>query len=148
MRNASLPSRIGRLLATLLGACALAACASGGGAKAVAGGAAPATITSDATAQAALERACYGCHASGYRLSGRERFAYSYWFRGSARKTLDFTHWSELSAEKRGKKLHEIEHTVKDGHMPSWDAALFDGSAKLTPSEREALLRIAEHAAS
>jgi len=148
MHKASLPGRIGVVLATLLAASALAACAGGGGAKPVAGTAAPAAITSDATAQAALERACYGCHASGYSLGGRERLAYSYWFRSSARKEVDFSRWSELSAEKQGKRLHAIEHTVKDGHMPPWDAALFEGSAKLTPSEREALLRIAERAAS
>jgi hypothetical protein len=148
MRDESLPGRIGGVLATLLAACALAACAGGGGAKPVAGSAAPAAVTGDATAQAALERACYGCHASGYALGGRERLAYSYWFRSAARKEIDFSHWSQLSAEQQTKKLHAIEHTVKEGHMPPWDAALFEGSAKLTPSEHDALLRIAERAAS
>jgi hypothetical protein len=148
MRNASLPGWIRGVLATLLGVCALAACAGGGSAKPVAGTVAPAAVTGDATAQAALERACYGCHASGYGLGGRERLAYSYWFRSSARKAVDFSHWSELSAEKQSKQLHAIEQTVKDGHMPPWDAALFEGSAKLTPAEREALLRMAEQAAS
>ena len=148
MRDARQASRIRRVLAALLGTCALAACASGGGAKPVAAGSAAAVIRGDSTAQAALQRACHGCHASGYNLSGRERFAYSYWFRGSARRAIDFSRWGELSPEKQDKQLHEIEHTVKDGHMPPWDAARLDRSAKLTPSEREALLQIAEHAAS
>jgi hypothetical protein len=129
----------------MLAAGALGACASGGLVRPVESDAAVAAITRDATAQAALERTCYGCHASGYRLSGRERFAYSYWFRGSARKALDFTRWDGLSEEQRGKQLHAIGDAVEHGHMPPWDAKLFDGAAKLTPAEREALLRFSRH---
>ncbi len=99
------------------------------------GSAAP--VAADADVQAALTRSCYGCHAESGALPWQAKLAPSAWFAGSAREKLDFSTFHALSADRRSEALRAIERVVSSGEMPPWDSALFDGTEKLTPAEKE-----------
>ena len=61
----------------------------------------------------------------------------SYWFAGTARKTLDFTDWPTYDARHRADELRAIAKVVRDGEMPPWGYTALDSSARLTPDEQE-----------
>ena len=125
-------------------ACAMvalvSACAGSGGAPRAAAGAG-ATVASDADVQAALTRSCYGCHSDSGHLSWNAKLAPSAWFAGSAREKLDFSTLPSMSADRRSDALRSIGRVVSDGEMPPWDSALFDATARLSPAEKESMVR-------
>jgi hypothetical protein len=126
--------------ALLVAAPCLLACSTSGGGKVLdREPAAPDAVAADPHVRDALERSCYDCHSDRGAPTWYAKLAFSYWFSGRARNTLDFSAWPEYDEARRATELAAIAKTVGDGSMPPWDYTLMLSSAKLTPEDKQAV---------
>jgi len=93
-----------------------------------------------------LEISCYGCHSSQGSIPWYGTLAPSSWFRGGARKALDFSEWQTYDVTRRTAELRHIAAMVRSGEMPPWDYRLLDSSARLDDSQKQAVAQWADSA--
>ena len=85
-------------------------------------------------------RACFDCHSNETIWPWYSNIAPLSWLIQSdvdqARKKLNYSEWDRLQEDAR-----ESAETVRKGTMPQWDYAIVHPRAKLSPEERQALIR-------
>jgi mono/diheme cytochrome c family protein len=86
-----------------------------------------------------LASSCFDCHSEQNDARWYVKIAPSYWFSGSARKTLNFTGWNQYSEERRSDEIAEIGRAVNRGEMPPWDYTVFHPAAELTNEQKDAV---------
>jgi len=101
----------------------------------------------DANVQAALVTSCYECHSNQHAIAWNARLAPSYWFAGSARKTLNFSDWGKYDTQRRSAELTAIAKTVSAGEMPPGDYKAMRPSAALSVENKAAVVQWASQAA-
>jgi hypothetical protein len=84
-----------------------------------------------------LSTSCFDCHSEQNNAHWYVKIAPSYWFSGSARKSLNFTEWNQYSEERRGDEIAEIGRVVNRGEMPPWDYTVFHRAAELTTDQKD-----------
>lgn len=94
-----------------------------------------------------LRVACDDCHSSRTRWPWYAAVAPISWLvhddvhRG--RQRLDFSNWAATAADPgtASQKLRNIQRVLRSGAMPPWAYRLAHPGARLTPAQRETLLR-------
>jgi len=66
---------------------------------------------------------------------------------GSARKVLNFSDWQTYDQQKRDESMKAVQESVSGGSMPPGDYAALDHSARLTPDEKQMLIKWASESA-
>lgn len=98
-----------------------------------------------------LERACNDCHSNETRWPWYSQVSPFSWLLtrdvNEARKHLNFSEWQGYEADRKLKKLKEIEEEVSAGEMPLANYLLLHPEAKLTDAERTALVDWTKQAA-
>ena len=95
-----------------------------------------------------LRRACYDCHSNETRWR---------WYAGIApisfllvrdvkegRREVNFSIWDRYDQGRRARKLKEIIKEVEEGGMPPWYYIPVHPDAKLSQSDREAIVKWAK----
>lgn len=94
---------------------------------------------------ALLTSACYDCHSNTTSYPWYSNLApISWWLKhhvNEGREHLNFSVWSDYSAERKAHKLEEMEEEVKEGEMPMESYTITHGDAKLSLSQREELVK-------
>jgi hypothetical protein len=97
-----------------------------------------------------LRRACYDCHSHETRWPWYSYVApVSWWVVGHvdhARGDLNLSQWPVLDFELQELAFHDIEEQVSSEQMPLPSYLILHSEARLTPEERETLLRWARSA--
>jgi len=95
--------------------------------------------------QALLQRACYDCHSNETRWPW-----YSYVAPMSfliardvreGRRELNFSLWTQFNERRRTRKLKEIIEQVEHGKMPQWYYVALHPDAKLSPADRDLIIK-------
>ncbi|MBF6560884.1 MAG: heme-binding domain-containing protein [Candidatus Binataceae bacterium] len=94
-------------------------------------------FTSDVRVRNIMAGACFDCHAQQSASSWTVVMAPSYWFRGSARRNLDFSDWNDYDAARRSATIAAIGRVVTRGEMPPWDYTIFHPGAELTNEQKD-----------
>ena len=98
-----------------------------------------------AEVQAILQRACYDCHSNETRWPW-----YSYVAPMSfliardvteGRRELNFSLWSQFNERRKSRKLKEIVEQLEKGKMPQWYYVALHPDAKLSPADRELIIK-------
>jgi hypothetical protein len=98
--------------------------------------------------QALLQGACYDCHSNETRWPW-----YSYVAPMSfliardvteGRRELNFSTWSQYNERRKARKLKEIAEQVEQGKMPQWYYVSLHPDAKLSPADRELIVKWAK----
>ena len=108
-------------------------------------------VEAPAEVKALLSRACYDCHSNQSVWPWYSKVAPVSWLVHrdvtEGRKHLNFSTWTQVSPERKAKKLGEVVEELQDGEMPPWFYLPMHPEAKLTPAEQETLIRWAKAAA-
>jgi hypothetical protein len=94
-------------------------------------------ISSNPQVAQILASSCFDCHSEGGGAAWYVKMAPSYWFSGSARKTLDFTNWKDYDVRRRNKAIEAIGRVVNRGEMPPWDYTVFHPAAELSNEQKD-----------
>ena len=94
-------------------------------------------FTSNPQVAQILASSCFDCHSEQHQASWYVKIAPSYWFSGSARKNLNFTHWRDYDDQQRNEEIAEIGRVVNRGEMPPWDYTVFHPAAELTNEQKD-----------
>ncbi len=98
--------------------------------------------------KALLKRACFDCHSNQTVWPWYSKVAPVSWLVHrdvtEGRKHLNFSNWTQVSPERKAKKLDEVADEVQEGGMPPWFYLPMHPEAKLTQAEQEALIRWAK----
>ena len=99
---------------------------------------------------AVLETSCYDCHSSETRWPWYSRIApVSIWIAHhveDGRGHLDFSNWDAYPPDRADHKLEELIEVVESDEMPLPSYLTLHGEARLTPDQKNLLLRWAERA--
>lgn len=94
---------------------------------------------------AILERACYDCHSNETEWPWYSHVAPISWFVAGhvaeAREHLNFSEWPAFDMEEQQHLFEEMEEEVEDEEMPLKSYLMLHREARLTPDDREVLLR-------
>jgi hypothetical protein len=94
---------------------------------------------------AILDRACYDCHSNETEWPWYSHVAPISWFVtdhvAEAREHLNFSEWPEFDMEEQEHLFEEMEEEVEDEEMPLKSYLMLHREARLTPDDREVLLR-------
>ena len=94
-------------------------------------------FTSDVRVRNIMAGACFDCHARQRASNWTVVMAPSYWFRGSARRNLDFSDWNDYNAARKAATIAAIGRVVTRGEMPPWDYTVFHRGAELTNEQKD-----------
>ena len=98
-----------------------------------------------------LRQSCYDCHSNETHWPWYSGVAPAKWFvRGhvaEAREDLNFSAWNEIAREDRPDKWGEVAEEVEEGHMPLRSYLILHPEARLTDTDRAALVGWAERQA-
>ena len=96
-----------------------------------------------AAVQATLRRACYDCHSNETRWPWYSQIAPISWALSEhvvdARRHLNFSDWTRMTAGKKRKVVGEICEEVKEGGMPLSSYLWIHRDARLMPEEVQAI---------
>jgi len=99
-------------------------------------------ISSDPQVNTILDNSCFQCHSSEKGAPWYASVSPSYLFgANSARRVLNFSKWRDYDADQKSAALGNIAKSIASGSMPPGDYTAFDGSARLTQDDKQALLR-------
>ncbi|MGE5406461.1 MAG: heme-binding domain-containing protein [Methanosarcina sp.] len=100
--------------------------------------------------QQQLKRSCYDCHSGNVNFPWYAKLAPSSWLLSKhireGKDHLNFSEWAGYSKRKQISLLGKINEEVESGDMPLRSYILIHRDAKLTPEERNALLKWTEEA--
>jgi hypothetical protein len=92
-----------------------------------------------------LRRACYDCHSNETKWPWYSRVAPISWFVAGhvehGRGNVNFSEWPAFDMEEEEHLFEEMEEEVEGGEMPLKSYLILHPEARLTPEERETLLR-------
>ncbi|BDS12185.1 heme-binding domain-containing protein [Aureispira anguillae] len=92
---------------------------------------------------AQIKASCYDCHSNETKYPWYTYVApISFWIRGHithAREALNFSTWSEMTAEDQKHALHECAEEIEEGHMPPKGYYRMHGDAYLDDAQKTAL---------
>ena len=101
-----------------------------------------------AEVQALLRRACYDCHSNETKWPWYARIAPASLLIArdvrKGRRELNFSLWEKYADPRKAKKLKEIAKEVGDGDMPLFFYTPLHPDAKLSPAERERIVKWAK----
>lgn len=99
---------------------------------------------------AVLETSCFDCHSSETRWPWYSRIApVSIWLAHhveEGRENLDLSNWAAYPPDRADHKLEELIEMVEEGEMPLPSYLIVHRNARLTPDQKDLLLRWAEEA--
>jgi hypothetical protein len=105
-------------------------------------------LTVPATVKGALERACYDCHSERTRWPWYAQVSPASWIVArdvaAARAELDFSTFGALDPSERSAVLEAIGDATSTERMPLPSYALLHAGARLSPSERAAIVAWSE----
>src|SRR5260370_33770571 len=105
------------------------------------------TVSADSQVNTIVQKSCYQCHSTGGSAPWYAAVSPTYLAANSARGVLNFSDWQTYDAPKKSEALKSIEASVNGGSMPPGDYTALDHSARLTDSEKHALLKWASQPA-
>ena len=92
-----------------------------------------------------LRRACYDCHSNETIWPWYSRVAPVSWLIvrdvTKGRAELNFSAWSQYNTRRRARKLKEMREQIEKGKMPQWYYVAVHPDARLSPSDRELILK-------
>lgn len=92
---------------------------------------------------AILRDACYDCHSNETRWPWYTDVApVSWWIAGhihEGRRTLNFSEWSSLDAQRQVKVLNRMEDEIMEGRMPPPSYLLLHPDARISPAQNKIL---------
>jgi cytochrome c551/c552 len=95
--------------------------------------------------QALLQRACYDCHSNETRWPWYSHVAPMSFLIArdvtEGRRELNFSLWNYYNERRKSRKLKEIAEQVEQGKMPQWYYVSLHPDAKLSPADRELIIR-------
>lgn len=95
-----------------------------------------------------LRRSCYDCHSNETRWRWYTQIAPISFLLASdvkeGRRELNFSIWDRYEQRRRARKLKEIIKEVEEGDMPPWYYIPVHPDAKLSQSDREAIVKWAK----
>lgn len=98
--------------------------------------------------QALLQRACYDCHSNETQWPWYSHVAPLSFLIArdvtEGRKELNFSLWNGFNERRKARKLKEIAEQVEQGKMPQWYYVLLHPDAKLSPADRELIIKWAK----
>ena len=98
--------------------------------------------------QQILTSTCYDCHSNNTNYPWYSNVApISYWIADHiehGKGHLNFSAWDSYDNEKKDHKIEEIIETVESGEMPLNEYTWTHSEARLTPEQREAVIKWAE----
>jgi hypothetical protein len=90
-----------------------------------------------------LRRACYDCHSNETMWPWYSRIAPLSWIIAhdvnEGRAVLNFSTWSQLTAEKQAEAMNESWEQVAEGKMPTWYYVALRPEARLTANDKSVL---------
>ncbi len=99
---------------------------------------------------AVLESSCYDCHSNRTEYPWYGEIAPVSWWMAEhieeGREHLNFADWDQYSGKKKDHKLEEVVETVESGEMPLEEYTWTHEEARLTASQREAIIEWANQA--
>jgi hypothetical protein len=108
-------------------------------------------VAAPAEVRAILRRACYDCHSNEVRWPWYGRVAPVSWLLErdvrEGRKEVNFSVFDQYPEKKRRRKWKEIPEQLQKGEMPPWFYVAAHGQARLSESDRAALVRWAGESA-
>lgn len=110
------------------------------------------TVESDVPApaelKAVLRRSCYDCHSNEARWPWYSRIAPISWLIANdvkeGRREVNFSVWNQFTGSRRARKFKEIVEQVEQNKMPQWYYVIMYPEAKLSPGDRELIVRWAK----
>ena len=101
-----------------------------------------------ADVQAILQRACYDCHSNETQWPWYSQVApVSFLIArdvSDGRRELNFSLWSQYNERRKTRKLKEIAEQVEKGKMPQWYYVALHPDAKLSPADRDLIIKWAK----
>jgi hypothetical protein len=97
-----------------------------------------------------LRRGCYDCHSNETTWPWYSSVAPASWVVHhevtDGRRHLNFSEWTEYASDPQtaAQKLREIAQFVRSGDMAPWYYRLFHSQGRLTPDQRDVLVRWAK----
>lgn len=95
-----------------------------------------------------LQRACYNCHSNETTWPWYSRVApVSFLIANDVkegRRQINFSAWNQYGGNRKARKLKEIVEQVEQNKMPQWYYVLVHPEAKLSPGDRELIVRWAK----
>ena len=92
-----------------------------------------------------LRRACYDCHSNETVWPWYSRVAPVSWIIArdvsKGRAQLNFSIWDQYNAKRQARKLKEMREQIEKGKMPQWYYVAMHPDAKLSPRDREMILK-------
>jgi hypothetical protein len=108
-------------------------------------------VAAPAPVRAILRRACYDCHSNETTWPGYARVAPVSWLIErdvrEGRREVNFSTWNRNDTRRRARKWKEIREQIEKKEMPPWIYTAVHGEARLSESDRRALLDWAEQSA-
>ena len=101
-----------------------------------------------AEVQAILRRACYDCHSNETNWPWYSQIAPASLLLANdvkeGRREVNFSAWEKNDQRRKTRKLKEIANQVEKGDMPLWYYLPLHPDAKLSPADRELILKWAK----
>lgn len=101
-----------------------------------------------AEVQAILRRACYDCHSNETNWPWYSQIAPASLLLANdvkeGRREVNFSTWEKYDQRRKSRKLKEIANQVEKGDMPLWYYLPLHPDAKLSPADRELILKWAK----
>ncbi len=95
-----------------------------------------------------LEQTCYDCHSNHTEYPWYNNVApVSYWMADhvkDGKKHLNFSDWKNYSVKKKDHKLEEVIEMIGEGEMPLKEYTWTHDEAKLTETQRNAIIEWAK----
>ncbi len=95
--------------------------------------------------QALLQRACYDCHSNETQWPWYSSVAPLSFLIArdvtEGRRELNFSLWNQYNERRKARKLKEIAEQVEQGKMPQWYYVSLHPDAKLSPADRELIIK-------
>jgi cytochrome c551/c552 len=101
-----------------------------------------------ADVEAVLRRACYDCHSHETVWPWYAKIAPLSFLLANdvkeGRREVNFSTWETYNDQRRARKLKEIVKEVQSGDMPPWYYVPLHPDAKLSPTDRQAIINWAK----
>lgn len=108
-------------------------------------------VAAPAEVRAILRRACYDCHSNEVKWPWYGRVAPVSWLLErdvrEGRKEVDFSVFDQYPEKRRRRKWTEIPEQVQKGEMPPWFYVAVHREARLSESDKAALVQWARQSA-
>ncbi len=100
-------------------------------------------ISVPAPVHAVLKRSCYDCHSNETVWPWYSNLAPVSWLLYSdvsgGRRTMNFSEWQQMPADKQNRRRRAVWREVKSGYMPPWFYLPMHANAKLSGADHTIL---------